>query len=86
MNIKSTWFILCNVSLDNRERKNLKAFFIAVIRPSLNENTYSDSLIVFRNDVTLTYVLITYDVLITYGKNHSNMIVITTSIDKFINL
>ena len=47
-----TWRILCNVPSNARTRKNTKAFFIAIMRPSLNEQTDSDALILFRNGVT----------------------------------
>ena len=55
-------------------------FFIAVIRPSLNEHLDLDSLITFKNGATWTYVLI------RYGNNHSEIIVIATNINEFINL
>ena len=47
-----TWRILCNVPSNARTRKNIEAFFIAIMRPSLNEQTDSDVLILFRNGVT----------------------------------
>ena len=40
----------------------------------------SDSLIISKNGVTSTYVLI------TYGNNHCKIIVIAINIDKFIDL
>ena len=45
------WRILCNVPSNARTRKNIKAFFIAIMRPSLNEQIDSDALILFRNGV-----------------------------------
>ena len=47
-----TWRILCNAPSNPRTRKNIEAFFIAIMRPSLNEQTNSDALILFRNGVT----------------------------------
>ena len=32
-----TWRILCNVPSNPRTGKNIEAFFIAIMRPSLNE-------------------------------------------------
>ena len=47
-----TWRILCNAPSNARTRKNIEAFFIAIIRTSLNEQTDSDALILFRNGVS----------------------------------
>ena len=47
-----TWRVLCNVPSNTRTRKNIEAFFIAIMRPSLNEQVDSDALILFRNGVT----------------------------------
>ena len=47
-----TWRILCNAPSNARTRKNIEEFFIAIMRPSLNEQTVSNALILFRNDVT----------------------------------
>ena len=37
---------------NTRARKNIEAFFIAIMRPSLNDQIDSDALIRFRNGVT----------------------------------
>ena len=47
-----TWRILCNAPSNAKTRKSIEAFFIAIMRPSLNEQTDSDALILFRNGVT----------------------------------
>ena len=47
-----TWRILCNAPSNTRTRKNIEAFFIAVMRPSLNEQIDSSALILIRNGVT----------------------------------
>ena len=47
-----TWRILCNAPSNARARKNIEAFFIAIMRSSLNEQLDSDGLILFRNGVT----------------------------------
>ena len=47
-----TWRFSCNAPSTARTRKNIEAFFIAIMRPSLNEQTDSDALILFRNGVT----------------------------------
>ena len=47
-----TWRILCNAPSNAKTRKSIEAFFIAIMRPSLNEQTDSDALILFRNAVT----------------------------------
>ena len=39
-------------SIDDRARKNPEASFIALSRPSLNEQIDSKKLLLFRNDVT----------------------------------
>ena len=44
--------ILCNALSNDRKRKNIEAVFIKIMRPSLNELTDSDALILFRNGVT----------------------------------
>ena len=38
--------------MNNRKRKNLGAFFIAVKHPTLNEQKDSEKLTLFRNGVT----------------------------------
>ena len=47
-----TWRILCNVPSNARTRKNIEAFFIAIMRPSLNQQIDCDALILVRNGVT----------------------------------
>ena len=47
-----TWRILCNAPSNARTRKNIEPFFIAIMRPSLNEQTDSDALILFRSCLT----------------------------------
>ena len=47
-----TWRILCNAPSNARTRKNIEAFFIAIMRTSLNGQIDCDALILFRNDVT----------------------------------
>ena len=47
-----TWRILCNPPSNARARKNIEAFFIAIKRPSLNKQTDSDALILFKNGIT----------------------------------
>ena len=44
--------ILGNALSNTRTRKNIEAFFIAIMRPILNEQIDSDALILFRNSVT----------------------------------
>ena len=44
--------ILGNALSNTRTRKNIEAFFIAIMRPILNEQIESDALILFRNSVT----------------------------------
>ena len=44
--------ILGNALSNTRTRKNNEAFFIAIMRPILNEQIDSDALILFRNSVT----------------------------------
>ena len=46
------WNILLDAPKDGRTRKNLEAFFIAKLKPSLNRQEDSNMLTLFRNDVT----------------------------------
>ena len=46
------WSILLAAPKDGRTRKNLEAFFIAKLKPSLNRQEDSNMLTLFRNDVT----------------------------------
>lgn len=47
-----TWSILLSASKNARTRKNLEAFYIAKLKPSLNEQVESNVLNLFRNGVT----------------------------------
>ena len=47
-----TWRILCNAPSNPRTRRNIKVFFIAIMRPSLNEQIDCNALILFRNGIT----------------------------------
>ena len=47
-----SWKILCNAPSKTRERKNLEASFIALLKPSLNEQVDFKVLTLFRNGVT----------------------------------
>ena len=46
------WEILMSAPKDKRTGKNLEAFFIAVQKPSLNEQVKSNVLHLFRNSIT----------------------------------
>ena len=46
------WNILLDAPKDGRTRKNLEAFFIAKLKPSLNRQEDSNMLTLFRNGVT----------------------------------
>ena len=48
-----TWriLILCNAPSNARTHKNIEVFFIAIMRPSLNEQIDSYAFILFRNGV-----------------------------------
>ena len=46
------WKVLMSAPMNNRKRKILEAFFIAVKRPTLNEQKDSKKLTLFRNGVT----------------------------------
>ena len=47
-----TWKILCHASKKTDIRKNLEAIFIALLKPSLNEQKNFEHLILFRNGIT----------------------------------
>ena len=47
-----TWKVLLNTPINDRVRKNLEASFIALSRPSLNEQIDTKKLLLFRNGVT----------------------------------
>ena len=46
------WSILANASKYTRTRKNLEALYIALLRPSLNDQLKSNKLLLFRNGIT----------------------------------
>ena len=46
------WKILCHASKKTDIRKNLEAIFIALLKPSLNEQKNFERLILFRNGIT----------------------------------
>ena len=47
-----TWKVLMTAPINDRARKNLEASFIALSRPSLNEQIDAKKLLLFRNGVT----------------------------------
>ena len=47
-----TWKILCHASKKTDIGKNLEAMFIALLKPSLNEQKNFERLILFRNGIT----------------------------------
>ena len=47
-----TWKILCHASKKTDICKNLEAIFIALLKPSLNEQKNFEHLILFRNGIT----------------------------------
>ena len=47
-----TWNVLMAAPVHNSMRKNLEASFIALGRPSMNEQINSKKLLLFRNGVT----------------------------------
>ena len=53
-NIEHTfaWKVLCHAPLEGHLRKNLEAIYIALFRPSLNDQKYFDRLMLFRNGIT----------------------------------
>ena len=46
------WKILCPAPSQKHLRKNLEAIFIALYKPSLNDQQYFDRPILFRNGIT----------------------------------
>ena len=46
-----TWKILCHTSKKTDIHKNLEAIFIALLKPSLNEQKIFERLILFRNGI-----------------------------------
>ena len=47
-----TWKVLMTAPINDRVRKNLEASFIALSRPSLNEQIDAKKLLLFQNGVT----------------------------------
>ena len=47
-----TWSFICCAPKIDRTRKNLEAFYIAVMRQNLNEQCDSNALTLFRNGIT----------------------------------
>ena len=47
-----TWKVLCNAPNRKLARKILEAYFIATMKPSLNDKIDSDLLHLFRNGIT----------------------------------
>ena len=47
-----TWKVLMTAPINDRARKNFEASFIALSRPSLNEQIDGKKLLLFRNGVT----------------------------------
>ena len=47
-----TWSIICNVPTNKFKRKIVEAYFIAIIKPALNDQLDSDLLHLFRNGIT----------------------------------
>ena len=47
-----TWSVICSAPKIDRTRKNLEAFYIALMRPNLNEQCDSNVLTLFRNGIT----------------------------------
>ena len=52
INYVFTWKSLCHTSKKTDIRKNLEAIFIALLKPSLNEQKNFECLIIFRNGIT----------------------------------
>ena len=46
------WSVICSAPKSDRTRKNLEAFYIALMRPNLNEHCDSSALTLFRNGIT----------------------------------
>ena len=51
------WKVLMSAPVNNRRRKNLEAFFIAVKHPTLNEQKDSKKLTLFSNDMTWQVII-----------------------------
>ena len=46
------WSVICFAPKSDRTRKNLEAFYIALMRPNLNDQCNSNVLTFFRNGIT----------------------------------
>ena len=46
------WSVICSAPKSDRAWKNLEAFYIALMRPNLNEQCDSNVLTLFRNGIT----------------------------------
>ena len=46
------WSVICSAPKSDRRRKNLEAFYIALMKPNLNEQCDSSVLTLFRNGIT----------------------------------
>ena len=46
------WSVICSATKRDRTRKNLEAFYIALMRPNLNEQCDSNVLILLSNGIT----------------------------------
>ena len=46
------WLILCKASQNYKVRRNLEASYIALLKPTLNEQKDFENLTLFRNSVT----------------------------------
>ena len=53
-----TWKVLMNAPINDRARKNLEASFIALSRPSLNEQIDAKKLLLFRNGGHDNFILL----------------------------
>ena len=47
-----TWSIICNAPTKKIKRKIMETYFIAIIKPTLNDQLDSDLLHLFRNSIT----------------------------------
>ena len=52
INHKFTWSVICSAPKSDRTRRNLEAFYIALMRPNSNEQCDSNVLTLFRNGIT----------------------------------
>ena len=47
-----SWSVICSAPKSDRTRKKLEAFYIALMRPNLNEKCDSNDLTLYRNGIT----------------------------------